>query len=82
MIGLEWTDVDLGKRQLCIQRSEWRGHVTVPKGGRLRFVPMTGRLAKALHQDLLVENPGPVAEKRSRTPRLSPVASVFFGISH
>jgi integrase len=50
MIGLEWGDVDLAKRQLCIQRSEWRGHVTVPKGGRLRFVPMTARLAKALQE--------------------------------
>ena len=36
MIGLEWGDVDLVKRQMCIQRSEWRGHVTVPKGGRLQ----------------------------------------------
>jgi integrase len=27
---------------------EWRGHVTVPKGGRLRYVPMTARLASAL----------------------------------
>jgi integrase len=48
MIGLEWYDVDLVKRQMCIQRSEWRGHVTVPKGGRLRYVPMTARLATAL----------------------------------
>jgi integrase len=48
MIGLEWGDVDLMKRQMCIQRSEWRGHVTSPKGGRLRYVPMTARLASAL----------------------------------
>jgi integrase len=48
MIGLQWADVDLVKRQICIQRSEWRGHVTVPKGGRLRYVPMTARLAAAL----------------------------------
>ncbi len=48
IIALEWGDVDLRKRQLCIQRSEWRGHVTVPKGGRLRYVPMTTRLASAL----------------------------------
>jgi integrase len=48
IIALEWADVDLRKRQLCIQRSEWRGHVTVPKGGRLRYVPMTTRLAAAL----------------------------------
>jgi len=48
MIGLEWDHVDLVKRQMCVQRSEWRGHVTVPKGGRLRYVPLTARLASAL----------------------------------
>ena len=48
MMALEWRDVDLGKRQLCVQRSEWKGHVTVPKGGRLRYVPMTVRLAAGL----------------------------------
>lgn len=50
IIAVEWSDVDLGKRQLCVQRSEWRGHVTVPKGGRLRYVPMTARLAEALRR--------------------------------
>ena len=39
MMALEWSDVDLGKRQLCVQRSDWKGHVTAPKGGRLRYVP-------------------------------------------
>jgi integrase len=48
IIALEWPDVDLEKRQLCVQRSEWLGHVTAPKGGRLRYVPMTIRLAAAL----------------------------------
>ncbi len=48
--ALEWRDVDLEKRQLCVQRSEWRGHVTIPKGGRLRFVPLTRRLAASLRQ--------------------------------
>jgi integrase len=31
MMALEWADVDLAKRQLCVQRSDWKGHVTVPK---------------------------------------------------
>lgn len=35
-------------RQLCVARSEWRGRVTVPKGGRARQVPMTARLTAAL----------------------------------
>jgi integrase len=49
MMALEWSDVDLGKRQLCVQHSDWKGHVTTTKGGRPRHVPMTERLAAALH---------------------------------
>ncbi|MGH9387318.1 MAG: tyrosine-type recombinase/integrase [Vicinamibacterales bacterium] len=48
MMALEWNDVDLNKRQLCVARSEWKGHVTAPKGGHLRYVPLTKRLAEAL----------------------------------
>ena len=33
MIALEWADVDLAKRQLCVQRSSWSGHVTPPERG-------------------------------------------------
>ncbi len=50
MIALEWTDVDLVNRQFCIRRSDWHGHVTTPKGGRLRHVPLTRRLAAALSE--------------------------------
>lgn len=50
MIALEWKDVDLEKRQLCVQRSDWNGQVTSPKGGRLRYVPMTLRLAASLRE--------------------------------
>jgi site-specific recombinase XerD len=48
MMALDWIDVDLTKRQLCVQRSDWKGHVTAPKSRRLRYVPMTVRLAAAL----------------------------------
>ena len=48
MIALEWSDVDLANRQVCVRRSDWNGHVTTPKGGRLRHVPLTRRLAAAL----------------------------------
>ena len=48
MLALEWADVDLTTRQLCVRRSDWEGHVTVPKGGRQRYVPLTIRLARAL----------------------------------
>jgi integrase len=48
MVALEWTDLDLTKRLICVQRNEWEGHVDSTKGGRLRYVPMTARLAAAL----------------------------------
>jgi integrase len=48
MMALEWGDVDLANRQLTVSRSDWSGHVTTPKGGRSRQVPLTRRLAAAL----------------------------------
>jgi integrase len=48
IVALEWGDVDLHARRLCVQRSDWRGHVTVPKGGRSRRLPTTQRLTSAL----------------------------------
>jgi integrase len=50
MMALEWADIDLSKRQLSVQRSDWKGHLTMPKGGRLRYVPLTVRLASALRE--------------------------------
>ena len=46
--ALEWGDIDLKKRQLCVQRAVWKGHTETPKGGRLRYVPLTQRLTMAL----------------------------------
>ena len=57
MIALEWADIDLAKRQMCIQRSEWDGHVTSPKGGRLRYIPLTVRLATALREHRHLRSP-------------------------
>ena len=57
MIALEWADVDLATRQLCVQRSSWNGHVTAPKGGRLRYIPLTVRLAKALRDHRQLRSP-------------------------
>jgi integrase len=48
IVGLEWRDVDLSARRLTVQRSDWLGHVTVPKSGRSRRLPMTQRLTSAL----------------------------------
>ena len=48
MVALEWSDIDFVKRQACVQRSAWKGHIASPKGGRLRYIPLTTRLAAAL----------------------------------
>jgi integrase len=48
IMALMRKDVDLRKRQLTVQRSDWKGQVTSTKGGRLRHVPMTERLVAAL----------------------------------
>ena len=48
IIALEWRDSDLVARRLAVERSDWQGHVTVPKGGRSRQLPMTPRLTAAL----------------------------------
>ena len=57
MIALEWSDIDLPKRQLCVQRSDWSGQVTATKGGRLRYVPLTKRLTAALRQHRHLRSP-------------------------
>ena len=53
-MALEWMDVNLTRNQIAVQRSEWKGQVTATKGGRVRHVPLTVRLAAALraHQHL------------------------------
>jgi len=48
IIGLLWTDVDLKRGVIHVQRSTWGEHTTAPKGGRSRRVPMTRALAEAL----------------------------------
>ncbi|HEY2434633.1 MAG TPA: tyrosine-type recombinase/integrase [Vicinamibacterales bacterium] len=50
MRALRWRDVNQEAKQLCVERNDWRGHVSTTKGGRLRHVPMTARLAAALRE--------------------------------
>ena len=64
IMALEWTDVSLQKRQLCVARSEWKGHVTVPKGGRLRYVPLTRRLTDALRDARHLRGPRVVCDAK------------------
>lgn len=72
MMALEWADVDFSRSRLHVQRSEWKGNLTVPKGGRSRRIPMTSRLADALQghrhlrgQRVLCESNGaPLTQRR------------------
>lgn len=66
IMALEWTDVDLNKRQLCVARSDWKGHVTVPKGGRLRYVPLTKRLTEALKEARHLRGPRVLCETKGQ----------------
>ena len=50
-------DIDFVKRQLCVQRSAWKGFVASPKGGRLRYIPLTTRLAAALRDHRHLRGP-------------------------
>ena len=57
MVALEWRDIDLVKRQLCVARSSWKEQVATPKGRRLRYVPLTVRLAIALRDNRHLRGP-------------------------
>jgi integrase len=48
MRALKWTDIDFGKRRMCVSKSVWRGQVGLPKGNRIRHVPLTPLAATAL----------------------------------
>jgi integrase len=50
IIALHWADVDHERRKICVRYSDWRGQLTNPKNGHIRFVQMTDRLAEALRQ--------------------------------
>jgi integrase len=46
--SLEWGDLDLVAGIVNVQRTEYRGHVGSPKGGRRRKIPLTRRAVAAL----------------------------------
>jgi integrase len=50
MVALEWSDLDLARGRLTVNRSESKGMVALPKGGRRRSIRMTGRLRTALQE--------------------------------
>lgn len=47
---LRWYDVDLRNGRLIIQRSFWRDHVTSPKSGRDREIPLSPRTIEFLRR--------------------------------
>ncbi len=67
MMALEWSD-----ERLRVRQSEWKGQVTAPKGGRLRYVPLTVRLSEALrqHRHLRGQRVLLTAEGRSFTQKM------------
>jgi integrase len=48
ILALRWEDVDLVRGQLQVLRTDWRGRIGSPKGGRGRVVPLTARLLGAV----------------------------------
>lgn len=60
--ALERTDIDFVKRQLRVERSEWRGEVTTTKGNRVRYVPLTIRLARVLQEHRHLKGAGILCE--------------------
>lgn len=48
LIGLEWQDVDLLQRRLCVKQACVAGHVGPPKNGKIRYVPLTREVCRVL----------------------------------
>lgn len=48
LLALQWEDVDLRTRQLCVRRAVVRGHVGPTKSYQIRYVPLTHETAEEL----------------------------------
>jgi integrase len=46
--GLEWPDIDWKRRLITVQRAVWEGIVGLPKGNKIRRVPMSRTLYRVL----------------------------------
>jgi integrase len=55
--ALPWSHVEVGRGQLSVEHSVWRGQTRSTKGNSLRHVPMTLRLADALRRHRHLRNP-------------------------
>jgi integrase len=50
LFGLEWQDIDFQRRQLTVQRSIVRGIIGTPKNGKVRYIPLTEDVCRALYE--------------------------------
>jgi len=66
IMALEWRDIDFNNRQLSVARSEWKGHITAPKGGRVRHVPLTEQLTEALKAARHLRGPRVIRDEKGR----------------
>jgi len=66
IMALEWRDIDFNNRQLSVARSEWKGHITAPKGGRVRHVPLTEQLSEALKAARHLRGPRVISDEKGR----------------
>lgn len=67
MAALEWTSIDLTRGHLVVEQSDWRGHLTVPKSGKPRRVPMTKRLTATLRDHRHLRGPRVLYRPDGRT---------------
>jgi len=67
IMALEWRDIDFNNRQLSVARSEWKGHITAPKGGRVRHVPLTEQLTEALKAARHLRGPRVICDAEGAT---------------
>lgn len=63
--ALKWEDIDREQMRILVQRSHYRGTISLPKSGRKRTVPMSPKLADVLqtHRQRLLENQDPGLEE-------------------
>jgi integrase len=64
IMALEWRDIDLANRQVSIARSQWKAHITAPKGGNVRHVPLTMRLLEALKAARHLRGPRVICDEK------------------
>jgi integrase len=48
ILALRWENLDLGRGQVQVMHTNWRGKIGSPKGGKERVVPLTSRLLAAI----------------------------------